>query len=77
MKRTQVLHKIVSFINRDELDFLDRICKDIYFSKKIKIPRAAVLREFIDIFMEDGKRKIKSYQDLVDVIVEKYKGRGT
>ena len=76
MKKARVLHKIVSFVDRDELDFLDRICKDIYFSKKIKVPRAAVLREFIDILMENGKHEIKSYQDLLDVIVEKYEGKG-
>ena len=72
MKRKQILHKIVSFINREELDFLDRICKDIYFSKKINVPRASILKEFIDIFMENGKYEIESYQDLVDMIAERY-----
>lgn len=72
MKEKEVLHKIVSFIDRKELDFLDQICKDIYFSKSIRISRSAVLRESIDIFMEDKTSGIKNYRDLIDVFVKKF-----
>ena len=49
MKEKKVLYKIVSFINREELDFLDKIAKDIYFSTGKKIPRCLIIREIIQI----------------------------
>jgi len=76
MKKKEVLHKIVSFIDREELDFLDQICKDIYFSKNIRISRSAVLREFIDIFMEDKMYGFKNYRDLIEVLVKKFAEKG-
>lgn len=72
MKKKEVLHKVVTFLDRKELDFLDRICKDIYFSKNIKIPRSTVLKEFIDLFNSDRVQKVKNYQDLVTEILRGY-----
>jgi len=76
MKEKEVLHKIVTFIDREELDFLDKISKDIYFSKKIKISRSAVLREFIDVFIENKICEIKNYRDFIEVIVKKFEEKG-
>ena len=47
--KEKILYKVVSFINREELDFLDRIIKDNYFSTGEKVPRAQLIREIIHI----------------------------
>ena len=47
--RERILYKIVSFVSREELDFLDRIAKDIYFSTKRKVPRSQIIREIIQM----------------------------
>lgn len=47
MKQKEILHKIISFINRIELDFLDEIIYDIYFSIGKKVSRAYVIRTII------------------------------
>lgn len=49
MENENILYKIVSFVSRDELDFLDKISKDIYFSTGRKIPRSQVIREVIQL----------------------------
>ncbi|MBN2121273.1 MAG: hypothetical protein JW734_09515 [Candidatus Omnitrophica bacterium] len=49
MQQKQILYKIVSFIDREELDFLDKIIKDIYFKTRRKIPRSEIIREIIHI----------------------------
>ncbi|MCK4810224.1 MAG: hypothetical protein KAS99_04730 [Candidatus Omnitrophica bacterium] len=47
MEKKEFFHKIVSFVSREELDFLDKITKDIYFSTGKKIPRSQIIREII------------------------------
>ena len=45
----EILYKIVTFLNREELDFLDNIVKDIFFVKGNKTPRSQVVREIIQM----------------------------
>ncbi|MCP4653107.1 MAG: hypothetical protein GY858_06980 [Candidatus Omnitrophica bacterium] len=47
MKKNEFLYKVVAFINRDELDFLDKTIKDLYFSTGKKIPRTEMIKEII------------------------------
>jgi len=47
MKVKEILHKIISFIDREELDYLDQIIYDIYFSTGKKIPRSHIIRRII------------------------------
>ena len=47
-KRRQ--YRVVSFLKRDELDFLDNLSKDIYFSYGINIPRTKLIEEIIEAF---------------------------
>lgn len=48
-------HKVVSFVNREELDFLDDLAKDIYFKYGLRIPRAKLIEEIIEAFKEKEK----------------------
>ncbi len=47
MEKKEFFHKIISFVSREELDFLDKITKDIYFSTGKKIPRAQIIKVII------------------------------
>lgn len=64
-------HRVVTFLDRQELDFLDAITKDILFSKGIKIPRSTLLRIMIDIFVLSENQNIKTHDDLVSMVLEK------
>lgn len=66
MKGKRFLHKIVSFVDREELDFLDKISKDAYFSTGKKISRNQLLREII--------RMSKNSNDFNEKLFEKFTG---
>ena len=66
-----MLHKVVTFLNRQELDILDNISKDILFSKGVKVPRSTILKNIIDIVLISQKQKPLNYQNVTDLISEK------
>lgn len=45
--KKEILYKVVTFLNRQELDFLDKIVKDVYFTSGNKIPRSQIVRQII------------------------------
>jgi len=60
------MQRVVTFLNRDEVDFLDRLGKDALFSTGLKLSRARLIAWFID-FIEKLKingKGIKSETDL-------------
>jgi len=75
MKEKEILHRVVTFLNREELDCLDNISKDILFSEGIKIPRSLLLKEIIDIFLL-SKDSPESYEKLIKNITEYSKKGG-
>ena len=75
MKKKGILHRVVTFLNREELDCLDNISKDILFSEGIKIPRSLLLKEIIDVFLL-SKDSPESYEKLVKNITEYSKKGG-
>lgn len=64
--------RVVTFLNRKEVDFLDKIGKDALFSAGLKLSRAKLIAWLVD-FMQylniDGKN-IKSEKDLENRIKE-------
>lgn len=46
------LYRVVTFLNRDEMDFLDGTVKDLYFNYGIKVPRAKLIEEIIEAFKD-------------------------
>lgn len=62
--------RVVTFLNRDEVDFLDKVGKDALFSTGTKLSRAKLISWLID-FLEklrlDGKG-VKSERDLENKI---------
>lgn len=66
------MQRVVTFLNRNEVDFLDRIGKDALFSTGFKLSRTrliAWLIDFIEKLNLNGKG-LKSEKDLEKRIIE-------
>lgn len=66
------LQRVVTFLNRDEVDYLDKLGKDALFSSGIKLSRAKVIAWLVD-FIEHLKingEGIKSKRDFQKRIQE-------
>jgi hypothetical protein len=71
-RKNERIQRVVTFLNRSEVDFLDRLGKDALFSSGFKVSRAKLISWLIDILKGlniDGKN-IKSEQDLEKRILE-------
>ncbi len=68
MENQKQLYRVVSFLRREDLDFLDDVIKDIYFSYGIKIPRAKLIEEIIESFKD-----IKSQGVIEEELVKRFK----
>jgi hypothetical protein len=66
------MQRVVTFLNRDEVDFLDKLGKDALFSTGLKLSRAKLIAWFVD-FAESLKingEGIKSEKDLEKRIID-------
>jgi len=52
--KSQIKEKIrtVTFLSREQIDFLDALGKDALFSQGIKLSRVKILSELVDLLME-------------------------
>ena len=70
-------HRVITFLTRDELDFLDKIGKDALFSAGIKLSRSKIISAIVNVMRKldvDG-RGLTSKKELEDRIVRKMKGQ--
>ncbi len=74
MKNEKILHRVVTFLNREELDFIDDISKDIFFSQKLKVPRSTVLKTIIDILLKERGEKT-NYEEMISQIVNQLQNK--
>lgn len=63
-------YRVITFLNREELDFLDELEKDIFFSHGIHIPRVKLIEEIIDAFKEKGNL---NKQEIEEQLVKMFK----
>lgn len=54
-KKEERLYRVVTFLKREELDFLDEVIKDLYFNYGIKVPRTKLIEEIIEAFKETAQ----------------------
>ena len=59
MKNEKRRYRVVTFLSREELDFLDEVTKDIYFSKGVNIPRTKLIEELIEAFHDKDKKEVE------------------
>ena len=65
MKNQKRQFRVVTFLTREELDFLDEITKDIYFSKGINIPRTKLIEELINDFRGQDENDKKAIEEML------------
>jgi hypothetical protein len=66
MKNKKSNYRVVTFLDRAELDYLDNLAKDMYFKYGINIPRTKLIEEIIDAFKEHTQmQQDETEQDLV------------
>jgi hypothetical protein len=60
------MQRVVTFLNRDEVDFLDKLGKDALFSTGLKLSRAKLIAWFVDFIekLNINGMGIKSETDL-------------
>lgn len=64
--------RVVTFLNRDEVDFLDKLGKDALFSTGLKLSRAKLIAWLVDLTKAlniDGEG-IKTEKDFVERVKE-------
>ena len=66
MKKKKRRYRVVTFLSREELDFLDEVTKDIYFSKGVNIPRTKLIEELIEAFHDKDKKEVE------EIVLSKY-----
>lgn len=65
------LQRVVTFLNREEVDFLDKLGKDALFSTGLKLSRAKLIAWLVD-FMKDLNIKaenIKTEKDFENMVL--------
>ena len=66
------LHRVVTMLNREEIDFLDKLSKDAQFLSGHRLSRTQILRALVEAMREAGFRMkgIDSEATLVNRIKE-------
>ena len=67
--------RVVTFLNRDEVDYLDKLGKDALFSSGAKLSRAKLIAWLVDILkgLNISGENLKSEKDLEEKIIEMVK----
>ena len=67
--------RVVTFLNRDEVDFLDKLGKDAFFSSGSKVSRAKLISWLVDMLkgLNINGENIRTEADLERRIVEALK----
>lgn len=50
----QILQRVIVFLNREQVDFLDKIGKDTLFSGKKKLSRTKIIASLVSLIMRLG-----------------------
>jgi len=71
-ERQKLLSRVITFLTRDEIDFIDKIGKDSLFSTGTKLPRTKVLEAIVEACMKAGisGENIHSKEELMNKILE-------
>ena len=72
MSRKPITHRVVTFLTREELDFLDKVEKDVMFSSGKYISRSQILQDMAELLARTKMNAtgIKDNQELKAKIQE-------
>lgn len=68
----EITHRVITMLNRQEIDFLDKLGKDALFSTGHKLTYTEILRGLIDFMRDTGVsgEKVGSIAKLKEKILE-------
>ncbi len=49
MKHEMEKHRVVTFLTREEIDFLDKLGKDALFSSGLKLSRTRIIEDMVEL----------------------------
>jgi hypothetical protein len=64
METKEILYKVVAFLDRNEIDFLDQVTKDLFFATGKKVPRSELIKEIIDLSLKSKGLKDEIITDI-------------
>lgn len=73
-QRRQLQQRVIAFLNRQQVDFIDKIGKDALFSKGSKLSRSKIISSLVDLIIEldiNGEG-LSSLEELKQRIKEKF-----
>lgn len=73
MRQNDKLQRVIAFLDREEIDYLDKIGKDALFTRGVKLSRVKVLRAMVDAMrdLEINGKDISSESELKEEILKK------
>jgi len=68
-------HRVVAFLDREEMDYLDKLGKDALFSTGVKIPKTKIILALVDMLkkLNINGEGIKSEEDIIQKILNSIK----
>jgi len=72
-------HRVITFLDRAEIDYLDKLGKDALFSTGIKLPRTLIILALVDMIkkLNINGEGIKSEEDIIQKIINSIKKTAT
>lgn len=73
------MHRVVTFLDRNQVDFLDKLGKDALFSTGVKFPRTRIISALIDLLRKANVsgEGLRTDQDLEERLLQKFAGGGS
>lgn len=73
------MHRVVTFLDRNQVDFLDKLGKDALFSTGVKFPRTRTISALIDLLRKANVsgEGLRTDQDLEERLLQRFAGSGS
>ena len=73
------VHRVVTFLDRSQVDYLDKMGKDALFSTGVKFPRTRIISALIDLLrkMNVSGESLRTDQDLEQRLLQKLSGNSS
>lgn len=70
---TKQMHRVVTFLDRTQVDYLDKLGKDALFSTGVKFPRTRIISALIDLLqkLNLSGEGLRSEQELEERLVQR------
>ena len=75
MKQEMEKHRVVTFLTREEIDFLDKLGKDALFSSGLKLSRTRIIEDLVELLSKSQLdcKMIRTDEDLERVMLQAMK----